>query len=164
VDKSFPLGMIGGQKCFVCDNLAFRSDLINVKRKHTTNGERRFAEGIANAVARLADFRQVESQRVKLMQRTEVAADLADALILRAFEKGIISAPYLPRIIKEWREPTYPEFRDRTLFNLFQAFTTVLGERAKKTPSEFAVQTMRLNHHLLDFHKDAGEQQLASAS
>src|SRR5690349_6789250 len=29
-DKSFPLGMIAGQKCFVCDNLAFRSDLINV--------------------------------------------------------------------------------------------------------------------------------------
>src|SRR4051812_10966981 len=33
-DKSFPLGFCAGNRTFVCDNLAFRSDLL-VKRKHT---------------------------------------------------------------------------------------------------------------------------------
>src|SRR5262245_3706555 len=43
IDKSFPLGFCAGNRVFVCDNLAFRSELM-VKRKHTINGERRFAE------------------------------------------------------------------------------------------------------------------------
>src|SRR5262245_26340653 len=29
-DKSFPLGMLVGHSIFVCDNLAFRSDLLSV--------------------------------------------------------------------------------------------------------------------------------------
>lgn len=31
----------------------------------------------------------------------------ADALILRAFEKGIVSSPHLPGVIREWRNPTH---------------------------------------------------------
>src|SRR5208282_2491060 len=41
VDKSFPLGFAAGSRVFVCDNLAFRSELL-VRRKHTVNGERNF--------------------------------------------------------------------------------------------------------------------------
>lgn len=36
-DKSFPLGFCAGNRVFVCDNLAFRSELL-VKRKHTRFG------------------------------------------------------------------------------------------------------------------------------
>jgi hypothetical protein len=145
----------------VCDNLALRGDLIDVKRKHTINGEKRFAQAIAAAVARLDDFQKVEAQRIRVMQETELSNDRADGLILRAFEKGIVSARYLSEIVREWREPSYPDFRARTLFNLFQAFTTILGQRIQKTPHEYAVQTMRLNHHLLEAKPDV---HLAQAS
>src|SRR4051794_40060146 len=37
VDKSLPLGFVAGSRVFVCDNLAFRSELL-VRRKHTRNG------------------------------------------------------------------------------------------------------------------------------
>lgn len=162
IDKSFPLGLVGGQRVTVCDNLCFRGDLIDVRRKHTTHGERRFAEGIADAVARLADFHRVEAERVRVMQATELTEDRADSLILRAFEKGIVSARTLPRVVREWREPTFPQFEGRTLFNLLQAFTTVLGERARAAPHEFAVQTMRLNHHLLRWSGGGAQAQQAS--
>src|SRR4051812_4838235 len=33
-DKSFPVGIAFGAKCFVCDNLSFIGDTV-VKRKHT---------------------------------------------------------------------------------------------------------------------------------
>src|SRR5437867_1722078 len=36
-DKSFPLGFAAGSRVFICDNLAFRSELM-VKRKHTRFG------------------------------------------------------------------------------------------------------------------------------
>jgi hypothetical protein len=149
-DQSFPLGLIGGQRVFACDNLAFRADLFSVRRKHTINGEKNFANDIALAVARLDDFRKVEATRIRQMQYTDISDETADSLILRSFEKGIISAPILPRVIKEWREPSFEEFQERTLFNLFQAFTTVLSEKAQTQPQLFVTQTMRLNHHLLE--------------
>ena len=40
-DQSFPLGFVAGSRVFVCDNLAFRSELM-VRRKHTLHGERDF--------------------------------------------------------------------------------------------------------------------------
>jgi hypothetical protein len=148
-DKSFPLGFAAGSRVFVCDNLAFRSELL-VRRKHTVNGERNFAAAIAQAVMSLGDFRATEEARIRLMMETELRPELADSLILRSFERGIISAPQLPRVLKEWREPSFEEFRARTVWSLFNAFTSALGDRATRQPTQFAVQTMRLNSFLTD--------------
>jgi hypothetical protein len=63
----------------------------------------------------------------------------------RSFEKGIISALQLPKVLKEWREPSFEEFEPRTPWSLFNAFTTVLRDRAVTQPTDFAVRTMRLN-------------------
>lgn len=144
-DRTFPLGFAAGSRIFVCDNLAFRSDLLSVKRKHSLRGAINFQNDIAAAVHKLGEFRLIEQERIKLMMHRELSEMEADSIILRAFERGIISAPYLPRIIREWREPQYDEFRDRTAFSLLNCFTTILGERAQRNPSEYAVQTMRLN-------------------
>jgi hypothetical protein len=146
-DKSFPLGFAAGSRVFCCDNLAFRAELL-VRKKHTRYGEQRFAQAIAEAVTRLSDFREAEGTRIKAMQQREVTAPVADSLILRAFEKGIVTAPLLPRVIKEWREPAFDEFRERTYWSLFNSFTAVLGERARTNPHGFAVTTMRLSAHL----------------
>lgn len=147
IDKSFPIGFCAGSRVFCCDNLAFRAELL-VRKKHTRYGEMRFAAAIGEAVVRLAQFKDDEAARVRVMQTAEVWDDKADSLILRAFEKGIVPTPALPRVIHEWREPQFEDFRPRTLWSLFNAFTTVLGERAKTNPHAYAVQTMRLSAHL----------------
>lgn len=147
IDKSFPIGFCAGSRVFCCDNLAFRAELL-VRKKHTRYGEMRFATAIGEAVVRLDQFKADESARVQLMQATEVPNEAADSLILRAFEKGIVSTPALPRVIREWREPQFADFRPRTLWSLFNAFTTALGERATTNPHSYAVQTMRLSAHL----------------
>jgi hypothetical protein len=43
----------------VCDNLAFRAELL-VRRKHTINGMRAFGTAIAGAVASLTSFKEAE--------------------------------------------------------------------------------------------------------
>jgi hypothetical protein len=143
-DKKFPLGFAAGQKVFACDNLAFRSELL-VKRKHTRFGEQRFNAAIAGAVTNLEHFRDEEARRIEWMKGTELSPEVADALILRAFERGIIGHHQLLPLIKEWREPRFEEFRPRTAWSLFNAATAVLRPRAEKHPHEFAVQTIRLN-------------------
>ena len=143
-DKSFPLGFCGGSRVFVCDNLAFRADLL-VKRKHTVNGARNFQAAIAQAVISIGEFKEMEAFRIKKMMERELSTDRADSLILRSYEKGIISALQLPLVLKEWREPSFEEFQPRTTWSLFNAFTSVLRDRATLQPAKYAVQTIRLN-------------------
>jgi hypothetical protein len=144
VDKSFPLGFCAGNRVFVCDNLAFRSELM-VRRKHTRNGERNFGNAIANAVTSLKEFKDIEEERIRLLMETELRPEVADSLILRAFEKGMLSINHLAKVIEEWRRPKFEQFQPRTAWSLLNAFTTVLRDRAQKHPAQFAVQTMRLN-------------------
>lgn len=145
-DKSFPLGFCAGSRTLVCDNLSFRSELL-VRRKHTRYGEQRFAQAIAEAVVRLADFREAEAARIKAMREREVSAERADGLLLRAFEKGIVSAPLLAAVIARWRRPEYAEFAPRTYWSLFNAFTGVLHDLAATNPQRLTVLTMRLGSH-----------------
>src|SRR5262249_11899597 len=72
VDKSFPLGFCAGNRVFVCDNLAFRSELL-VRKKHTLNGERNFVKSIAGAVASLTSFKEQEADRIRRFMRLEVS-------------------------------------------------------------------------------------------
>lgn len=144
-DKSFPLGFCAGSRVFVCDNLAFRSELL-VKRKHTRHGEVRFANEIAGAVRQLQTFSEVEGRRIRTLQNTPVTEEAASRVVLRALEEHIVSAPVIPRI---WREILSPSFDygtgGLTLWTVLQAFTTVLADRAKMSPAEYAGQTIRLN-------------------
>lgn len=147
IDKTFPIGFCAGSRVFCCDNLAFRAELL-VRKKHTRFGEMRFAQAIGEAIVRLQTFKQDEAQRIRMMAATDVRQEEADSLVLRAWEKGIVPTPALPRVIREWREPSFDDFRPSTLWSLFNAFTTALGERAKTNPHAYAAQTMRLSAHL----------------
>src|SRR3954449_13306587 len=68
-NKSLPIGFCAGSRVFVCDNLAFRSELL-VTRKHTRFGDRRFREAISQAVLDLDSFRRAEVGRIALMRAT----------------------------------------------------------------------------------------------
>lgn len=143
VDKSFPLGFCAGSRVFVCDNLAFRSELL-VRRKHTVFGERDFVRRIAEAVGSLPSFQEQEALRIERMKGAELADDQADALILRGFERGIVGARELPRVLQQWRNPPHEEFRPRTAWALLNAFTGAMKERGGAVPQLYATQTMRL--------------------
>ena len=147
-DKSYPIGFAAGNRVFVCDNLAFSAELM-VKRKHTRHGEKHFGNDIAGAVVKLNQFKEQETKRIAVMKETEVNDRTADSLILRAFEKGIVPTPTLPRVIQEWREPTFADFKPRTYWSLFNAFTSAMASKAQQNPHAFAVLTMRLSGHLI---------------
>jgi len=147
VDKTIPLGFCAGCRVFVCDNLAFRSELL-VARKHTRFGNVRFQEAIALAVQSLDQFRETEGQRIELMRATQLSGSDADSLILQAYERGIISLRTLPEVIRAWRKPTFVEFEERNLWTLLNAFTGVIHDRATINPQQFALQTIQLNNLL----------------
>lgn len=148
VDKSFPLGFAAGSRVFVCDNLAFRSELL-VRRKHTVNGMKAFGTAIGSAVGSLAGFQETEGLRIRRMAGMELTPGDASHVILSAFRRGIISSLQLPKVCQAWEEPSHPEFAPRTAWSLFNAFTEALRERAVTAPQTFVSQTIRLNGLLL---------------
>jgi hypothetical protein len=159
-DKTFPIGFCAGSRVFVCDNLSFSSELL-VRKKHTRNGAARFVDAIGQAMMSLKHFQEEEAYRIRFMRNTSVDENQADSLILRAYEKGIVSSLALPSIIKEWRAPSFPEFEPRTRWSLLNAFTSALGKKAETNPHAYASQTMRLTSH---FTSDIPRLEIANAA
>jgi hypothetical protein len=149
-DKTFPLGFCAGNRVFICDNLAFRAELL-VRRKHTRFGEVRFGNAISTAVTSLRSFAEVEGQRVGLMQQTEVSDDRAHALILKAYLRSVVSFKLLHDIVRQWEQPAYSEWGDKTLWRLANAFTWAMAGVAKSNPSEYANRTVVINQMLSPF-------------
>lgn len=144
LDQSVHLGFCAGSRTTVCDNMLFSAELM-VRRKHTARAEQRFQADIAEAVAKLKGFRERESLRIERMRSTEVGPVAAESYILRGYERGIVPARQLGGVIKEWRNPSFPEFEGRTFWTLLQAFTTALGDTIQGDPQKHALRTMRLS-------------------
>lgn len=144
VDKSFPMGFCAGSRVFVCDNLAFRADLL-VRRKHTVHGVGRFSADIAAAVGSLASFRTAEAGRIAALKSRPLSDAEAESFMLRAcVQRGIVAQHQLPAVFAEYHEPRHDEFRARTAWSLVNAFTEVLRDLQERNPNELARRTMRL--------------------
>jgi hypothetical protein len=148
IDKSFPIGFVAGSRVMVCENLAFAGELL-VTRKHTKHGSLRFGSDIQEAVMRLDRFKVEESLRIVAMQDVAITDQRAESLIIRAMDKGIIATQDIPRVLTEWRVPAFKEFENRTLWSLFNAFTSALKPKEDANPQRYATLTMRLSSHLV---------------
>jgi hypothetical protein len=143
LDKSFPIAFCGGHRVLVCDNLAFSSEIV-VSRKHTRHGADRFQEAICKAVQGLEQFRKAESGRIAHQQRTEIPDVAAESLMLRAYERGLVSSLQLPALIRGWRAPPHEVFRPRTLWSLWNAFTAATTPVQRSNPQRYCSLTIAL--------------------
>ena len=147
-DQSFPIGFCCGQRVFVCDNLAFTSEIV-VSKKHTRFGQERYLEGLARAVSSLDQYRRSAAGWIERMQARQLSNDTANSLLLQAYERKIIGLRLLPLVVEEWRRPSREEYQPRTAYSLFNCFTEVLGrERQSRFPAESALATMKLGRLL----------------
>lgn len=147
-DKSFPIGFCCGTRVFVCDNLAFTSEIV-VSKKHTRFGEERYLEGIGRAVAGLHQYQEAASNWIDGLQHWDLSEDAANSYLLQAYEQDVIGARLLPLVIKEWRHPKFDEYRPRTAWSLWNCFTDVLSRtRQASHPAQAALTTIRLQRLL----------------
>jgi Domain of unknown function (DUF932) len=136
-DKSFPAALVLGASVFVCDNLSFSGE-VRLARKHTAHIERDLPQLVERAVGMLGDLRNTQERRFNAYQTHELTDSGAHDLVIRAMDSRIIPVTRIPEVLKEWREPRHPEFRQgRTAWRLFNAFTETLkgniGELPRRT-------------------------------
>ena len=143
-DKTFPIGFCVGNRTFVCDNLAFSSEIV-ISKRHTRFGSDRFKEGIATAIGRLNDYRVVEAQRIAILQSQSLADHTAESIVLRAWEQGLVGTRLLRPLLDEWRQPSFDEFSTghRTLWSMLAAFTHIAKERQRRYPQKAAWEVIQ---------------------
>src|SRR5206468_12309467 len=106
------LQICAGMSVFVCDNLAFRGDLIALKRKHTSGLNLR--EELTLSVIRFQEHFGRLTNEIDDLKRHTLADIQAKALIHDVFTQGLMPVRFLPDVSKSYFEPTLTAFEPRT--------------------------------------------------
>lgn len=146
-DKTLSAALCAGERVMACSNLAFASE-VSISRKHTAYVERDFHERISDAVCQLRQYRDSAAERIKTFKLSHLDEDRANSLILQAYEKGIVGARLVKPLIKEWREPSFFDFRHRNAWSLLNAYTHVIKGRQQEQPIVSALETMDFQEFL----------------
>lgn len=125
-DKSFPAAIALGNAPTVCDNLAFSAE-VTIARRHTRFIERDLPRIVHTSVARLADLRGQQDERIRRYKETALSDPLAHDLVVRAVDANVLPVTQLPAVLAEWRTPSHKEFTagGKTLWRFHNALTHV---------------------------------------
>jgi Domain of unknown function (DUF932) len=131
-DKSMSLGMVAGYRVFVCDNLALSGDFNPLQAKHSKNLN--LVEAISMGIDRIQ--RHWDPLRSAITQKMETALtdDEAKLAIYNYFTKGG-PVSLFKTVHREYFEPSYEDFKPRTVWSLENAITT--GIKTLKPVAQF---------------------------
>jgi hypothetical protein len=145
-DKSFPNAVCIGASVFVCDNLSFHGE-ITFTRKHTPGMLRDLSWLISETVAQLPVKFTEQSSRFQAYKAQELEDKQAHDLAIRFMDAGSLNVTDIPKLLREWREPSYAQFADgrKTAWRLFNAATETIKGDLWRLPT----RTKRI-HEILD--------------
>ena len=150
-DKSYPAGLAVGSRVFVCDNLAFSSEIV-VARKHTSRIMEDLDRLVATAVGRFGELRGQQDTRIALYKEFQLSETQTHDFLIRSADAKVIAFQTLPKVLDEYRKPRHEEFESRTAWSLFNAYTEILKGTQ---PYDLTGRTTRL-HGLMDLLVGAG--------
>jgi hypothetical protein len=124
-DRSLAVGLVAGTRVFCCDNLAFSGE-ARMNRKHTVNVFRDLPDLIYRMLSQVSVMKARTDEEIAAMKVQDLSTPEADHLLVEAIRARVVPASWLPKVLQAWEDPNYPEFRPRTAWSLFNAFTELL--------------------------------------
>ena len=123
-DKTFPAGLCAGDAPFVCDNLIF-TNTIKLARRHTRNILQDLNHTISRALGKLFGFWNGQDNRIEAYQNFELGNSDVNDIVIRACKAGAIPKTKIMDVVNQWESSDHPEFWDRNMNSLYNAFTEV---------------------------------------
>lgn len=123
-DKSFPAGICAGDAPFVCDNLIF-TNTIKLARRHTMNILQDLNFTINRAIGQLFDFWHGQDERINAYKSREIKNAEANDIIINACKAGAVPKSKVMDVVDQWESSDHPEFWDRNVNSLYNAFTEI---------------------------------------
>ena len=151
-DFSLPAALAIGSRVFVCDNLAFSSEVV-IKTRHTSRVMERLPRVVEAGISSLINVRKSQDKRISLYKSCPVksTAHLHD-MSLRLYRSGAIPARGIVRVLDEFEKPKHDEFRDWNLWSLMNSVTETLkdfGDIQPRTQRMHGVLDMEIAADLL---------------
>jgi hypothetical protein len=133
-----------GSRVFVCDNLAFSGEQV-VNTKNTTFSGDRLPRMVAGALKRFPEFDAYQRKLYDQMRNVKIKTtpEVHD-ILMSAAHAGATPYMRLKSIWEEWMEPEHKEFKDRTAWSLFNAFTTCAKRDEDASPFANSDRTIKL--------------------
>jgi hypothetical protein len=122
-NKTMAIQICAGLAVFVCDNLAFRGDMIALRRKHTAGLQ--LGDELSRAVDRFQEHFRILASEIELLRERRLSIDDAKALMHDVFVQGVMPLRFLPDVARAYFQPERAEFEPRTAWSLHNAFTGV---------------------------------------
>lgn len=132
-NKTAPISIGFGSSTFVCDNTAFRSDVV-VKRKHTPQSKRQLPGLIAEIIEPLKQQRIGQHTAFERYKGTPLDDDRADLLIMQMFRRQIINCTRIPEVLEQWENPAC-DWGSKTVYRLFNGATWSLKPKVIEKPA-----------------------------
>lgn len=111
-------------------------------RKHTVHVFRDLPDLIYRMLSQVSSMRARTDAEIAAMKVRELPPAHAHHLMVEAVKAEVLAASRLPKIIQAWDEPAHEEFRPRTAWSLFNAFT----EDQKRASARFQMEgSLRLS-------------------
>jgi hypothetical protein len=121
-DKSMSVGIAFGARVFVCDNLAFSGSIVYM-RKHTLNVETALSKTILPAIYEgLGEFKRF-SEDVVTMKEVNIHESGGFQLLGEFYAAGALGLHQFAKAVEEWRDPQHDDFRERSLWSLYNCIT-----------------------------------------
>src|SRR5437870_9216037 len=131
--------MCSGHTTFVCDNLAFSGEVV-MHRKHTVHVFRDLPDLIYRMFSQVSSMRSRIDAEIAAMKVRELPPAHAHHLMVEAIKGNVVPASRLPKVIEAWEKPKHEEFRPRTAWSLFNAFTEVQKGSGPRAQMEGSLQ------------------------
>ena len=142
-NRTMALQGVAGMRVFVCDNMSMSGETIVLKRRHTSG------LNLLDEVVEALNLYETHYRKLKTeigdLQNYTITDSGAKILMADIFAKQIMPVRFLPVVYEVYfdkylnsDEPKYAAFRDRSAWNLLNAFTEVQKEMPLTTRMDAA--------------------------
>lgn len=96
-----------------------------MRRKHTPNVFRDLPDLIYRMLSQVAVLKARTDEEIAGMKAFPLTPERAHHIMVEAIKAGVTPASRLPKVIEAWEKPQFDEFKPRSAWSLFNAFTEV---------------------------------------
>ena len=122
IDKTISYNLCGGSHVVVCGNMMMIGDFMT-RRKHTTHIMAELPSMVDNALNTYCEGFRDHALEIENWKNIELSQGDVDHVVLECWRAGAFSPNMIPKIMDQWNEPNHPEFKDRTVWSLFNAYS-----------------------------------------
>ncbi len=135
-NKRLPIRLVSGARVFICSNGMIIGEIISL-RKHTGDIFPALKQLITLAIDGMDKSFERTQNDVVVMKEVDLTTKLAAELIGRMYvEEQILTSQEVNEVVRQWRKPTFEDFKPNNLWSLYNHVTYALKEAAPSRKME----------------------------